>query len=726
MIQHAQIKSLLTAVPEIHPSLLTTEDGLPYIHRDISWLMFNYRVLQEAMDPEVPLFERIKFLAIYSSNLDEFFRVRMANHRNLLRVGKKTKRELGTPPKLIVREIQRIVNKQQQVFSRIFEKQIIPELAKHHIRILRRLDLNAEQREYVESYFRDRVLPFVQPMLLVGKKIRPFLNSSSLYLAVNMRSREDAAAPSEYAIVKIPSDPGQLPRFAELPAPEGQHHIILLDDIVRHNISWMFPGYDILDTYSIKLTRDAELYIDEEQLSVPELVNKIRENLAKRQVGPPSRFVYDREMPREMLRYLMEVFELDRYDLLREGRYHNNSDFFKFPDFGLTHLKNKPLPPAPYRPLEDIRDIFKAIRERDHLLFPPYHAYDSVLRFFEDAADDPSVTEIQIIQYRVARNSQIMQTLMDARSRGKAVFTFVEAKARFDEEANLNWGEKLRKADVEVGYSIPGIKVHAKLALVRRLEEGRPRLYAYLATGNFNEDTAKVYTDLGLFTADERLTNEVARIFAILKDLSNHKTKPSEKIALPTANFGHLLVGKYNLRSGLEVLIDFEIQQAKAGHPASMILKMNSLEDSVMIRKLYEASQAGVKIQLIIRGICCLSPGVKGLSDNIEAISIVDRYLEHARVFVFHHAGEELVYLSSADWMVRNLTYRIETAFPIYDKNLKTEIRNYLRIQLNDNVKARLLDADLSNAYAKNENDHPIRSQLETYYYVKRQSERLL
>jgi polyphosphate kinase len=688
--------------------LLFAEDELPFIHRDITWLSFNYRVLQEAMDPSVPLFERIKFLAIYSSNLDEFFRVRMANHRNLLRVGKKTKRELEISPKVIVREIQRLVNKQQEKFNEIFEKQIIPELSKHNINILRRLDLNDEQKEYVEIFFRDYMLPFVQPVLLVEKKIRPFLNNAALYLSVFMQSKDEPEAPYEYAIVKIPSD--HLPRFLKLPSPKDQHDLIILDDIVRHSVSWMFPGYDILDTYSIKLTRDAELYIDDEFSG--DLIQKIKESLNKRHVGPASRFVYDREMPVEMLNFLMDVFELDKHDLLREGRYHNNFDFFKFPDFGMEYLKNPPLPPLPYRPLENAIDYFQTIKEKDRLIFVPYHSYYSVIRFFEEAARDPKVTHIKIVQYRVAKNSRIMQALMDAVKAGKQVSAFIEAKARFDEEANLEWGEKLEQAGVNVQYSFPGIKVHSKLALVRRMETRSAKLYAYLSTGNFHEDTAKVYTDFGMFTADERLTGEVARIFSFL-----------ETVKLPIHDFEHLLVGKFNLRSGLEELIDYEIAQAKAGKTAEMILKMNSIQDLPMIKKLYEASQTGVKIKLIVRGICCLVPGVEGLSENIEAISIVDRFLEHARVFIFHHGGENLTYLSSADWMVRNLTYRVETAFPVYDEEIKQEIHDFMQIQLNDNVKARILDQNMSNQYRKNGSDIAIRSQIETYYYIKRRIE---
>lgn len=685
--------------------------NIPLLDRDISWLSFNYRVLQEAKDPSVPLFERLKFLAIYSSNLDEFFRVRMANHRNLIRIGKKTKKQLSISPKLMVRKIQRIVNQQQEEFAQIFANQIIPELRKHKINIKRRLDLNEEEREYVEAYFHDHMLPFVQPVLLVEDRIRPFLNNAQLYLSILLHPKDKPEGKTEYAIVKIPSD--HLPRFIELPGVAGEHNIIILDDVVRHSVSWMFPGYDILDTFSLKLTRDAELYIDDEFSG--DLITKIKTSLAKRHVGPASRFVYDAEIPQEFLVFLKEVFQLERYDTLKEGRYHNNFDFFQFPDFGMSHLKNPELTPLPYLPLEKSRDFFATMRERDHLIHVPYQSYESAIRLFEEAANDPDVTHIKIVQYRVARKSRIMQALIRAVGAGKQVTVFIEVKARFDEEANLRWGEKLEKAGVTVHYSFPGVKVHSKLALVRRTEKnGEGKLYAFLSTGNFHEDTAKVYADFSLFTADPRLVNEVARVFSYL-----------ETVKLPEQSFEHLLVGQFNLREALTAKIDYEIEQARQGKPAWMILKMNSLQDQPMIRKLYDASRAGVKIKLIVRGINCLIAGKEGWSENIHAISIVDRFLEHARVFVFHHGGEDQLFLSSADWMERNLSYRIETCFPVYDPSLKQEILKTLELQLADNVKARILDEKQRNTYHNSGSDLAIRSQVEIYYNIKRQTEEM-
>lgn len=679
---------------------------IPYVQRDVSWLSFNYRVLQEAKDPLVPLMERIKFLAIYSSNLDEFFRVRVAQHRSLIRLSKKTKKELNYNPKQTLKSLLGIVNEQQQEFSRIFIEEIIPSLREHNIFLLRRLDLNREQNAFVESYFQENLLPFVQPVLLVKDRVRFFLNNAALYLTVAMVSKDSYTARTEYAIVKIPSD--FLPRFIELPSKNGRHELMMLDDIVRHSVSWLFPGYDIIDTYSIKLTRDADLYIDDEFTG--NLIQKVKSSLQKRNVGPASRFVYDRTIPKQFLDFLSDTFDLEKTDMLPEGRYHNNFDFFKFPDFGLSQLKYKPLPPQPYPALEQADDFFNVFSERDHLLHFPYQSYESVIRFFEAAAEDPSVSNIKIVQYRVAKKSRIMRALMKAVENGKQVSVFIEVKARFDEEANIKWGEALQKAGVSVYYSMPGIKVHSKLALVSRKEGRKEKLYAYLGTGNFNEDTAKIYSDLGIFTTDERLTKEMSRIFRYLETAKKEGIQP----------FKHLLVGQFNLREDLVAKIDREIAHAKANKPASMILKMNSLSDGEMIEKLYEASQAGVKIKIITRGICSLVPEAKGFSENIEIISIVDRFLEHARIFLFHNNGKEEIYLSSADWMTRNLSHRVETSFPIYDPKLKQIVRQVIDYQLNDNVKARIINEAQDNQYRRDDSEIAVRAQIETYFYFKR------
>jgi len=409
---------------------------------------------------------------------------------------------------------------------------------------------------------------------------------------------------------------------------------------------------------------------------------------------------------------MIKNFHLAKYDMIPEGRYHNNFDFFSFPDFGYDHLKNSPLEPLAYSPLEDTQDIFKEIRKQDHMIHLPYHSYESVVKFFNVASKDPDVTHIKIILYRVGSKSKVMESLIKAVKAGKIVSAFIEVKARFDEEENLKWGEKLEKAGIKVYYSFPGLKVHSKLAIVRRIENQKPKTYAYLSTGNFNEGTAKVYSDVGLFTADERLTNEATKVFSVLELKKSHNQ-----------TFKHLLVGQFNLREKLAEFIDREIENATNGKPAAITLKMNSLQDQEMIEKLYEADQAGVKINMIIRGICSFVPNIKGFSENTNIISIVDRFLEHSRIFVFHNEGKEDIYCSSADWMVRNLSYRIETTFPIYDEDIRQQILDYIDIQLQDNVKARIIDSEGQNLYKSTINEMAIRSQEEMYYYLKRRLE---
>lgn len=676
----------------------------PYIQRDISWLDFNYRVLQEAKDKRLPLYDRIKFLGIYSSNLDEFFRVRVANHRNLHRASKKTRKTLDYSPSELLADILKKVNSQQKEFSEIFFDQIIPELKERGIYLIRRQKMNKEQEDYVRDFFNEKLLPFVQPVLLIEDKVKPFLNNGSLYLALHMFDRKLKI--TRYALVKVPSD--HLDRFIKLPHDNpDEHYVIMLDDIVRHSIPWIFPGYDIIQSYSIKLTRDAELYIDDELKG--DLLEKIRKSLAKRAVGPASRLVYDRKMPDEMLAFLMEVFDLSKYDLLQEGRYHNNSDFFDFPSFGLTDLEEKPLTPLKMERIADYKSIFEAITARDHLIHPPYHSYESVVRFFEEAAEDPDVSHIKIVQYRVAAESRIMDALIKAALAGKQVTAFVEIKARFDEIANITWGERLERAGVRVLYSIPNIKVHAKMAIIIRNEEGKNNTYAYLSTGNFHERTANVYSDLGIFTKDIRLTFESVKLFNYLE------TKVASGIS-----FRHMGVGLFNLNSLLSDLITTEVKNAKAGKDARIILKLNSLQDPKMIKKLYKAGQAGVKVDLIVRGICSLVPGKKGLSNNISGRSIIDRFLEHARVVIFYNNGDPKYYISSADWMYRNLYKRVEIFVPIYQKDIKRHLQALMDLQLSDNVKARSLNHGQVNKYIQNQEQVLTRSQMETYRYILR------
>ncbi len=692
---------------------------IPYIHRDISWLSFNYRVLQEAKDPNTPLLERIKFLAIYSSNLDEFFRVRVANHRNLVRVGKKAKRKLEFEPELILKQVLKIVSEQQEEFSDIFENQITPALKKHGIYLIKRKAITAEQEEFIEDYFNQNLLPFVQPVLLIEDKIKPFLSNGSLYLALHMKSKDKSKdknvdrkkdEDSVYAITKMPSD--QLNRFIKLPPrEEGRKEFILLDDVVRHIVRFIYPGYEIVDTFSIKLTRDAELYIDDEFSG--DLIDKIKKSLKKRNVGPASRMVYDREIPKHFLHYLSKVFDITNFDLLPEGRYHNNSDFFNFPKFDNPELYDNVLPPTPFPQLEEAESIFDKIKDRDHIIHVPFQGYESVIKFFEDAAKDPSVTHIKIVQYRVAKKSRIMNALMDAARGGKKVSAFVEVKARFDEELNIEWGEKLEQAGVNVNYSMPGLKVHSKMAMVIRNEDnGKSEKYCYFSSGNFHEGTVDLYSDIGIFTNNSDICDEAYDVFNYL-----------EKKEKPTKKFEHLGVGQFGLKEKIIGLINQEITNAEKGLASGIFLKMNSLQDPGMIELLYKASQKGVKIKLIIRGICSLVPGVSGISDNIKAISIVDRFLEHSRVFIFHNDGDEKIYISSADLMFRNLHHRVETMVPIYAGHIRKVFLDMMDIQWSDNTKARFLSSKKMNEYRKiKEGTKAVRSQEVLYDYFKQRT----
>lgn len=675
----------------------------PLKNRDITWLSFNYRVLQEAKDKRNPLFERIKFLAIYSSNLGEFFRVRVASTRSLIKLNKKSQKALHFKPTTILKKMRSLINEQQIEFSRIYNEEILPELAENNIIIKRNTELTADQTAFVEAFYNKNQSVFGYPVLISKQIIRPSLHDAALYLVAKLK--DDGGEDERYAIFSVPTE--FLPRFIELPSENPDvHEVILLDDIVRHTIPNRIQDYDYEAAYSFKLTRDAELYIDDEYSG--DLVEKIKTGLAKRKVGPAARFVYDRNMPSSMLKFLKEIWSLEDIDLFPEGRIHNNFDFFGFPNFGKTHLELEDLPVLPVTSMKGYDSIFDAIDSKDHLIHVPYHTYENVIQLFEQAADDPDVRSIKIVQYRVAKSSRIMDALIRAAKAGKNVMAFVEIKARFDEEANLIWADRLKRAGVKVIYSFPGLKVHAKLALITKQKGKDVKQYAYLATGNFHEKTAKIYSDLGIFTANTNLISEIDCVFNYLE---SQKT--------PKKPFKHLWVGQFNLREDLTQHIDNEIANAKKGKEAYIFLKVNSLEDEQIIYKLYEASIAGVKVDLIIRGICRLVPNLPGISHNIRIISIVDRYLEHARIFSFYNNGELITYLSSADTMERNLSRRIEVAFPVVDKTIKQTIHELMEIQLADNVKARVIDERHRNKYVKPRGKESIQSQLVTHEFIK-------
>ncbi len=702
---------------------------VPLIDRELAWLAFNHRVLQEAADDRVPLFERMKFLAIYSSNLDEFFRVRVASIRSLSRLGKKSRKKLLFNPENALHQIHKAVHAQQKEFGRVYREEILPKLQEHGVSIIHADNhdtLTDAQRTFISAWFEEHVMPNLSAAFLREGVVGPFLRNRRLYLVVQLSPRlsrrpwndsslmegegggdEDTGLPvSEpelpLAVVEIPSE--TLPRFIELPAPEGEHHVLMLDDVMRLCLNRIFPGFDAVGSWNVKLTRDAELYIEDEFSG--DLVKKIKKSLHKRETGLPSRFLYDQNMPENVLNIARKAFDLGKDDLFPGGRFHNFSDFFGFPFPEKIEHVYPVLPPLPHPPFEEPAHLFEAIAARDHVLHFPYQSYDYVLRFLREAAQDPDVESVAITLYRVASNSAVAQTLIDAARSGKKVTAFVEVKARFDEESNIYWAGKMEAEGVHVHYSFPGLKVHSKLCVVTRKEGTGLKRYAYLATGNFNEKTARIYCDHALFTVNPEITEEVERVFQFLTGEN------------PTPDFQHLLVAPFTLRNRLIELVDKEIAVAQRGEFAALTLKVNALEDPEMIDKLYQASQAGVQVRLIVRGICCLKPGVPELSENVQAISIVDRFLEHARLYHFHHGGDELLFVSSADWMKRNLSRRVEVAFPIYDATVKDELQSVLQMQWRDNQKARVLDSALANSYSVGEGERTAQAQPDTYSWI--------
>ncbi|MTI21886.1 polyphosphate kinase 1 [Fulvivirga sp. RKSG066] len=673
-----------------------------YFERDISWLSFNYRVLMEAADKSVPLYERVKFLAIYSSNLDEFFRVRVAALRSIVDIDKKKiNKRFNRKPSETLELILKEVNRQLEEFGIIKREVILPELKEHGIILYRNEEVHDEHRSFIEHFFKSKVLSYLQPIVMTAKNSSPpYLDNRALYFAVDL---EDVYEKQHFAHLRIPTE--NLDRFVSLPQLDGMHYYMMIDDVIRENISFLFPGYRVKGCYAVKLNRDADLHIEDEYSG--NLVKKIRKQIEKRNLGVPSRFLYDRAMPGSMLAYLVSAFDLKEEDLVPGGRYHNMHDLMDLVNPLSPKLENEPLPPIRLKSLENGKSIFEIIDQGDKMLHFPYQSYDYVLRFFNEASMDPTVEEIKATFYRIAPDSFISNALISAASNGKKVTVFVEIKARFDEHNNLLWAEKMKAAGVSIVYSIPGLKVHAKVALVkRRLAHGKQKRYGFFGTGNFNEKTASIYADEALLSSHEEMTDELDQVFLFL-----HENKEPE-------TFKHLLVSQFNMVDAFKEMVDYEIAQAKAGKKAKIVLKLNNMQDDKVIEKLYEASNAGVKIELIIRAICCIKPGIKGMSENITAKRIVDRYLEHSRVYYFYHGGKEKLFMGSADWMKRNLYRRIEVVFPIYDTQARAEIKKLLEIQLNDNTKACCIDEDLKNIRVKN-NKPKIQSQVAFYNYLK-------
>lgn len=654
-----------------------------YIEKELSWLSFNERVLQEAADKTVPLIERIRFLGIFSNNLDEFYKVRFADVKRRILINQE--RGGSDNSKRLLSKMQAKALKLNEQFDELYSE-LIREMARRRIFLVNEHQLDEAQEKWITKYFRKEVMPHITPLLMKDEiDVLQFLKDEYAYIAVELRKEDH----SQYALIEIPTD--HLPRFVMVPEQKGKRRktIILLDNIIRYCLDELFKGffnYDELAGYAMKMTRDAEYDLRNEiEYS---LLEQMSAGVNQRLTAMPVRFVYEREMPQEMLDFLCSKLRISNYDnLIPGGRYHNFKDFIAFPNVGREYLENKPMPPMKCADFEGYANSFEAIKAKDILLYYPYHTFDHIGELVRQASFDPKVLSIKINIYRVAKDSRLMNSLIDAVHNGKNVTVVVELQARFDEEANIEWSKVLTEAGVHVIFGAPGLKIHSKLLMISRREGDDIIRYAHIGTGNFHEKTARIYTDFSLLTADQEITNEVRNVFGYIEN-------PYRPV-----KFNHLMVSPRNSRTQIYRLIDNEIANAKAGKKAGLTIKVNNLVDKGIVTRLYAASNAGVKINMIIRGMCALVPGIEGVSENIRIISIVDRFLEHPRVVITHNDGDPQVYISSADWMTRNIDHRIEVAAPVRDPRLKQRIIDITNIHFTDTVKARLIDKEMSNSY---------------------------
>ncbi len=679
--------------------------GKNYINKEISWLSFNDRVLQEAEDTRVSLAQRIKFLGIYSNNLDEFYRVRVATLKRLSQLGKKSIELIGDDPARVLEKVQQIVIEQHAEFERVFSG-VKEELEEHNIFFLKEYELNGRQQEYVRRYLTREVRPKIFPVMIDGRYRFPELKDTALYLAVELSKSKKKSRP-KYSIIEIPSK--TCSRFIQLPSDDDRQYIILLEDVIRFGLEYIFGmlDFDTFRAYDIKITRDSELDIDDDfQVSY---LNKIQKSLDERKRGRPVRLTYDTEMPETMVDFFKKKLKLKPLDtLLPGGRYHNSRDYIGFPKI-INDESDPDLPKIPHKDLEGVNKIMDVIRKRDVLLHFPFHSFDYLIDMLREASLDPKVTGIKITLYRVARYSSVVNALINARKNRKDVTVLLELQARFDEKANINWANKLKKEGVKVVFGIPGLKVHSKLCSITKAKGHNDSFrVCAIGTGNFNEDTAQQYTDSYLLTSNPDITDEVDKLFDFFE--SNYKI----------ARYTHLLVSPFYFREKINRLIDREIENAKQGKEAFIHIKLNNLADKEIIRKFYEASDAGVDLRLIVRSMFSLVTDRKK-GKAIQAISIVDKYLEHDRFYIFAGGGEREVYLSSADLLPRNIDRRVEVTCPIYDKSLQEELVNLFDIEWRDNEKARILDSELSNTYRRrDEGEEIVRSQVEKGKYVSR------
>lgn len=678
-----------------------------YKNRELSWLQFNARVLQEAEDENVPLIERLRFLGIFSNNLDEFFRVRYAAIKRLENneEGKYTRLIGGISPSRLLKEITQIVIKQQadslEILSNIQEQ-----LKNHDIYIIREDEVNNEQAKFLRDYFLQNVSPALVTIMLNDLDDIPKLKDSAAYLSVKMVQRKKKKVENRYILIEIPSS---INRFVAIPSDSKKKYIILLDDLIRFNLDTIFNifNYDSISAHMVKITRDAQL--DLEGDFNKSYIEKIMEGVKDRVDGDPVRFVYDSTIDQDTLDFMLEKMKIDNDDsIIPGGRYHNRRDYMKFPDLGSTHLLYNKIEPLPVKGLSMQGSLLSSINEKDYLLYAPYQTFSYVVKFLREAALDPKVKFIGITIYRLAEVSHIASSLINAAKNGKKVTVSIELQARFDEANNIKYAERMQREGIHLIFGVTGLKVHAKACFIERLEDGNLKRYGFISTGNFNENTAKIYTDYTLFTSNQSILKDIKKVFEFFE--VNYRIK----------KYKHLIVSPHYTRDTFSAMIDQEIMNHKQGKPAGIKFKLNSLSDSAMIDKLYEASRAGLPVKLIIRGINCLIPGVKGMSENIEAISVVDKFLEHTRLYIFENEGNPNIYISSADLMTRNLDNRVEISCPIYNDDIKKQLLETFEICWKENVKARDF-SKLKNAYRKSKGKE-VRSQFETYdYYLKQQ-----
>lgn len=676
-----------------------TKDKNIYINRELSWLNFNERVLQEAADKNVPLIERLRFLGIFSNNLDEFFKVRYATVKRIYEAGKGGKSELGgIKAGDLLEEITQIVIKQQSYSLEILDE-IEKELENENIHIITETDIDKEQHDFIMNYFYQEISPALVVIMLNEDIALPELEDISAYLTVKMSSSKNK---DQVALIEISAT---MDRFVVLPSKGENNYIIMVDDILRYCLDDIFNifNYDSISAHMIKITRDGELDFDSDLSK--SFIDKLSESVKDRQSGAPVRFVYDKNIDEDTLNFLLKRMSIDEKEsMIPGGRYHNRRDYMRFPSLGKTELLYDKIKPLPVKGLSLEDSIFKTIAKKDYLVYTPYHTFSYIVKFLREAALDPKVKTIKITIYRLAQISHVASSLINAAKNGKKVTVSIELRARFDEAANINYAEQMQNEGITMLFGVQGLKVHCKMCVIEREENNKLVRYGFISTGNFNESTAKIYTDFTLMTANSKILKDVNKVFDFFQ--VNYKVN----------RYKHIITSPHYTKSKIFALIDKEIESVKSGKPAYIKLKMNSISSYKMIDKLYEASRAGVKIQMIVRGLCCLVPGVKGMSENIEIISIIDKFLEHTRLYIFSNQNNPKIYISSADWMTRNIDTRVEVSCPIYNEDIKRELQHIFDICWNDNVKARIIDESQTNKYKRNNNPN-VRAQFDTYKY---------